>query len=111
MTSQAPSGRAFERTHPWIDFAFDLGRLSHADWLALGECASLCERIAGAPLDPATAANIHTIYLAKGALATTAIEGNTLSEDEARARIDGELELPPSRQYLGQEIDNIETSA
>ena len=30
-----------------------------------------------------------------------------MSEDEARARIDGELELPPSRQYLGQEIDNI----
>ena len=107
MTSQAPSGRAFERTHPWLDFAFDLRRLSHTDWLALGECASLCERIAGAPLDPATAGNIHTIYLAKGALATTAIEGNTLSEDEARARIDGELELPPSRQYLGQEIDNI----
>lgn len=107
MTPAAPSRRPFERTHPWLDFAFDPRRLSNADWLALGECASMCERIAGAPLDPKAADEINRIYLAKGALATTAIEGNTLSEDEARARLDGELELPPSRSYLGREIDNI----
>ena len=107
MTPDAPSGRAYERTHPWIDFSFDLRKLKHADWLALGACASMCERIAGAPLAPAVAEDIHKIYLAKGALATTAIEGNTLSEEEARAHIDGALELPPSRRYLGREIDNI----
>ena len=107
MTSPMPSCRPFERTHPWLDFAFDARRLSCTDWLALGECSAMCERIAGAPLNPTIAHDINRIYLAKGALATTAIEGNTLSEDEARARIDGELELPPSRRYLGQEIDNI----
>ena len=107
VTPPMPSCRPFERTHPWIDFAFDARRLSYVDWLALGECSAMCERIAGAPLDPKAADEINRIYLAKGALATTAIEGNTLSEDEARARIDGELELPSSRQYLGREIDNI----
>ena len=107
VTSDAPSGRLYERTHPWLDFTFDLRRLTYTDWLALGESSAMCERIAGAPLDPEAANEINQIYLVKGALATAAIEGNTLSEDEARARIDGELELPPSRQYLGQEIDNI----
>jgi Fic family protein len=40
-------------------------------------------------------------------LATTAIEGNTLSEREVLAVLDGKLKLPPSREYLKQEIDNI----
>jgi Fic family protein len=45
--------------------------------------------------------------LAKGALATTAIEGNTLSEHEVLQVLKGDLKLPPSREYLKQEIDNI----
>src|SRR5207237_296215 len=40
-------------------------------------------------------------------LATTAIEGNTLTEDEVRQRIDGTLQLSPSKEYLGVEIDNV----
>ena len=47
------------------------------------------------------------MYLAKGVLASTAIEGNTLSEDEVLQHLDGELKLPPSREYLRQEIENI----
>ena len=59
------------------------------------------------PLLPEVADYLHQVYLAKGVLATTAIEGNTLSEKEVLARIEGKLNLPPSREYLGQEIDNI----
>jgi Fic family protein len=47
------------------------------------------------------------MYLAKGIMATAAIEGNTLSEKEVEARIEGTLSLPPSKEYLGTEIDNI----
>ena len=43
----------------------------------------------------------------KGMLATTAIEGNTLSEDEVRRILDRTLELPPSREYLEREIENV----
>jgi len=50
---------------------------------------------------------MYQIYLEKGALATTAIEGNTLSESEVQAHLAGTLELPESKQYLAQEIDNI----
>ncbi|MDA2915193.1 Fic family protein, partial [Acidobacteriia bacterium AH_259_A11_L15] len=39
----------------------------------------------------------------------TAIEGNTLSEKEVLQHLQGKLKLPPSREYLAQEIDNIVT--
>jgi Fic family protein len=47
------------------------------------------------------------VYLVKGMLATTAIEGNTLSEDEVRRILDQTLKLPPSREYLEREISNV----
>jgi Fic family protein len=99
--------RQYESTHPWLAFVFDPRRLSHADWMRLGEALSKCDHIAGVPLQPAVAAELHDIYLAKGIHATTQIEGNTLTEDEARRRIAGNLPLPESQEYLGIEIDNI----
>lgn len=75
----------------------------------LGECQSTCEHIAGVPLRPDTANKLYQLYLAKGVLATTAIEGNTLSEEEVLRHLQGTLKLPPSREYLAQEIDNIVT--
>jgi Fic family protein len=75
--------------------------------MMLGEAASKCEHIAGVPLNPEAAAQIHRLYLTKGALATVAIEGNTLTEKEAQDYLDGTSQLPPSQQYLGKEIDNI----
>ena len=99
--------RPYERTHPWLTFKFDLTRLRPTDWLALGRAVADCGHIADTPLDPGVAAEIHQLHLAKGALATTAIEGNTLSEAEARAAIAGTLELPPSRAHLKRELDNI----
>jgi len=47
------------------------------------------------------------LYLAKGVAATTSIEGNTLSEEDVLKRIKGQLPLPDSKEYLGQEVDNI----
>jgi Fic family protein len=50
---------------------------------------------------------MHEVYLARGLLATTAIEGNTLTEKEVEAFLHGKLKLPPSREYLKQEVSNI----
>ena len=97
----------YQTTHPWITFRINLERASPQLWMKLGEVASKCEHIAGVPLQPETARRLHQLYLAKGAAATTAIEGNTLTEDEVLKRIEGRLPLPPSREYLGQEVDNI----
>jgi Fic family protein len=99
--------RRYEQTHPWLTFEFDANRLSSKIWMALGEAQSRCEHIAGVPLPPNQADHLHRVYLAKGVHATTAIEGNTLSEDEVQHEIQGSLKLPESKQYLGQEIKNI----
>lgn len=102
--------KTYENTHPWIKFSADLQRANPKLWITLGECQSKCEHIAGVPLRPDTAALLHRLYLAKGILATTAIEGNTLSEEEVLQHLEGKLKLPPSREYLAQEIENIRAS-
>jgi len=102
--------RTFERTHSWISFRIDLRQARPQLWLLLGEAASKCEHIAGVPLRPATAQSLHQLYLAKGALATTAIEGNTLTEKQVLQHLEGKLKLPPSQEYLAQEVDNIVTA-
>jgi Fic family protein len=53
------------------------------------------------------AQQLYQVTLVKGALATTAIEGNTLTEDQARGILDGSYKAPPSRQYQEQEVRNV----
>ena len=103
--------RTYEETHPWIRFQLDLRQFDYQLWLMLGEAESKCQHISGVPLLPGVAEALHQVYLAKGALATTAIEGNTLSEEQVQQRLKGQLHLPPSKEYLGQEIDNIVQAA
>ncbi len=99
--------RPYQETHPWINFQLDLRERDYTLWFQLGEVQAKCEQVAGALLLPEDGERLHHVYLAKGALATTAIEGNTLSEEDALGLVRGELELPPSKEYLGQEIRNI----
>ena len=94
-------------THAWIDFKLDLRNAPVELWTLLGDACAKCDVIAGIPLRPETADEMHRIYLAKGVRATTAIEGNTLSETQVAQIEQGELELPPSKQYLAVEVKNI----
>lgn len=98
-----------EKTHPWIKFRLDLNHAQpNVFWLKLGEIKSKCVHIAQAPLLPTVAKYIHRIYLAKGVIGTTAIEGNTLTTDDALQVIDGkDLALPQSKDYLRLEITNV----
>jgi len=96
-----------QESHPWITFHLDLRDAPLDLWLALGEAKATVDFIAHIPLVPELANKLHRIFLAKGALATTAIEGNTLTEEEALAQIEGHLRLPPSRAYLARELQNI----
>jgi Fic family protein len=65
------------------------------------------EHIAGVPLNPSLRRRLHRLYLAKGVHATTAIEGNTLSEAQVQQAIDGSLRSMPSQEYLAQEVRNV----
>lgn len=99
--------RKYEETHPWLTFRVDLQRADFRLWLLLGEATSKSDHVRRALLRPEVAAEMLTVFLVKGALATTAIEGNTLSEEEARQIFENELRLPPSKEYLAREIQNI----
>jgi Fic family protein len=105
------SARAYERTHPWISFRLELREDDIAFWALLGEARSKIEHLRGVFLKPSSARRLHELFLAKGVHATTAIEGNTLSEEEALQVVEGrKLELPPSREYLAVELENIVTA-
>lgn len=93
--------------HEFINFGLDLRTVSPTTWVLLGEIRSKLEHIASAPLRPEVAQRMQTIYLAKGVHATTAIEGNSLSEEDVRLELDKRLELPKSKEYLAHEVRNI----
>ena len=95
------------QARPLINFEISLHVTNAELWLLLGEARAKREYISQALLLPDVAQELHRLYLAKGVLATTAIEGNTLSEAEVLQHLRGELELPPSKRYLEREIDNL----
>ena len=109
MDNRAAISAARER-YPFLTFELDLRRLPPRVWAQLGEARSKCDHLAGVPLMPATARELHALYLAKGVLATTAIEGNTLSEAQVRAVLEDNVTLPPSKDYLAQEVRNVATA-
>ncbi|MER9625066.1 MULTISPECIES: Fic family protein [unclassified Mesorhizobium] len=75
--------------------------------MMLGEATSKANHIGGVPLAPEKAKKLYDVFLAKGVLATAAIEGNTLTEEQVVKQVQGKLKLPPSQQYLQQEVQNI----
>ncbi len=99
--------REYLKTHPWITFRLDLKQAPWQLWNHVGEAHSKCRHLARTPLPLARARKMERLYLAKGALASAAIEGNSLSEEQAVAAVEGNLELPQSQEYLQQELENV----
>jgi Fic family protein len=96
------------QTHPFITYRFRTTDLDQATWMLLGEAMSKCQHLAGSPLKPAAASKLASVYLARGVQATTAIEGNTLSNQEVEKIVeDGTAGVPESRQYLEREVQNV----
>lgn len=101
------SERTYIGTHPWLTFRLDLREAPYDLWMGLGEARSKIQHLGESLLAPETGAQLRALYLAKGVHATTAIEGNTLTEEEVVEHLAGRLRLPPSQAYRAREIDNI----
>ena len=97
----------YTETHPWITFTLDLSVAPVNLWTLLGDASAQCEVISGIPLMPETASRLNRVSLERGARATTAIEGNTLSQEDVSKVARGELQLPPSKAYLATEVKNV----
>lgn len=100
--------RPYEQSHPWLTFNLSqINDMTPRSWLLMGEARSKCQHLAGAPLQPALAEELNRVTLIKGAQATTAIEGNTLTEDQVAGLLDGTYSAPPSRHYQEVEVRNL----
>ena len=105
----APEIREFERSHPWMTFDVDRQLVSAPRrlWELMGGVTALAEQLAESPMLPEYAVKLHQVMLVRGALATTAIEGNTLSQEDVERLLARTLKLPPSKQYLATEVENM----
>jgi len=72
----------------------------------LGQCHAIILAICQMPLRPEDHDRLLGVSLVKGAQATTAIEGNTLTAGEIERVAAGES-LPPSKEYQEIEVRNI----
>lgn len=100
--------RAYQRSHPWLTFEAALQDVPTPVWMLLGEVRSKCEHIAGVPMKPEVASRLLQVFLAKGVLGTTAIEGNTLTQEQVEALVAGQKpDVPSSKAYQVQEVQNV----
>ena len=74
--------------------------------IMLGQCVAYIRALNNTPILPRYYDELMLLALRKGAQATTAIEGNTLSGEEI-ARLQQGEKLPPSKEYQGTEVSNI----
>ena len=92
-------------SHPHIRFR-KTWELTGVILYLLGQCESLVEAICETPLRPDYHQYLLGVSLQKGARATTAIEGNTLTDEEIKKVAEGDP-LPPSKQYQEIEVRNV----
>lgn len=103
--------RKYLTSHPWINFKLYLNRFPYTLWLLLGAAESKCKHLAGIPLSPKKQEEINQISLRKGAQATTAIEGNSLTEDEVKRIVEHDpASFPRSKEYQRIEVENVVAS-
>lgn len=102
--SHIPDGIHNRYDHLCFKRRWELGR---EEWLMLGESSAIITAIQNTPIRPDFLKSLLEVSLIKGAVATTAIEGNTLTEEQVQALQSGETKLPESREYLQTEVDNV----
>jgi Fic family protein len=98
--------KKIQDTHPHIRFQ-KIWEISNTSWHLLGQCEAFVNAISESPILPADHARLLQVSLIKGAIATTAIEGNTLSEKELEQILKKGRHLPPSRMYQETEVTNV----
>ena len=97
----------YQETHPWITFSLDLGENPQMLLYNLGCACTMIKELATAAVSPEIHRELNRISLIKGALGSTAIEGNTFTEKEVEDILESRSQLSSSRQYLGQEVQNV----
>jgi Fic family protein len=93
------------RDYPNLSFRVQW-ELKKDEWLLMGQAIAYLKAINNTPIMPPYYRQLMNVALIKGAQSTTAIEGNTLTDDEIEKLMEGR-KLPESLEYQGIEINNI----
>jgi Fic family protein len=93
----------FSEKYPYLHFQRNW-QLSEATHQALGQCTALIQTIADLPLLPAAHKKLYRLSQIKGAQATTAIEGNSLTFDQVQQIVEGKSLNLPSKEYQEKEV-------
>lgn len=96
---------ALHREYPHLTFRPQWDLDNEINWL-IGQCDVYIKAINNTPILPNYYEELMQIALNKGAQATTAIEGNTLTDEEIE-RLNAGHKLPPSKEYQEIEVKNI----
>jgi len=101
----AVMSKNLHRDYPHLGFRKNW-TLTFKSQFLLGQCDALVLAINNTPIMPQHYQELMNVSLIKGAQATTAIEGNTLTNEEIKKMMEGE-KMPPSKEYQEIEVRNI----
>lgn len=96
----------YQKSHPWLTFDWDPKTLEASDWAKLCLCAEKSEQVAQLPLPATVRAEFEQTYLVKGIKASTAIEGNILSEQQVSLLVTAERTKSAPRDQQQLEVWN-----
>ncbi len=94
-------------SHEFIRFPPYEIRLTPSLLMLLGEIQAELNQIAKIPISPQEQHRLKVLYFARAVHSTTAIEGNTLSEDEVLQIVEDIDSSTPSKNYDEQEVRNV----
>lgn len=98
---------SLHREYPHLVFNSSQWQLTREALVLLGQCEAYVVAVNNTPILPHHFEKLMQLALRKGAQATTAIEGNTLSDEEVQKIVEGQQKMPPSREYQERELMNI----
>lgn len=94
-----------ENKHPHISFK-QSWTMTQDILYELGQCYAAIRAISETPIQPDYRQKLLAVSITKGAQSTTAIEGNTLTDEEIELIQKGRS-LPPSKEHQQNEVKNI----
>ena len=97
----------YTQTTSWLPYRFDTEQAAvECGWL-LGQVCARVSQVCRSILPPVVAAELRADIRVRGIAALAALAGNSLGERALRQLLAGQLEVPPSREYLRQELVNL----
>lgn len=99
--------RAYDETITWLNFRLDLRQAPPSFWLLLGECVAGIRAITRVPLPLAAGKELERDTLAEGLHARLAMDGSSLTLEEVRSHLAGQLRVTQAKEHAVLELEGL----